>query len=245
MRRSMAPTQQKSPWQRRRVRVIVIGVAALVLTFVVFSQNAFNLTPILSPDSSQQTLVFVALSTLILLMTVALCFVLARNLLKLFAERRGGVLGSKFRTKMVFGSLMLSAVPVIFFCIFAFLLLNRSIEKWFSRPVEELRDDSAQIAAQLGRYATDNARAEAQAIAEQPETVKAFETENYTPVMQAFRQRQTTLQGGFALAIVDDYAVASLHAPEAWGSLRTKLPADILGAAPAPPRFSFKKGEKA
>jgi len=232
----MAPTQEKSPWQRRRVGVIALGVIALLLTFVVFSQNAFNLTPILSPDSSQQTLVFVALSTLILLMTVALCFVLARNLLKLFAERRGGVLGSKFRTKMVFGSLLLSAVPVIFFCIFAFLLLNRSIEKWFSRPVEELRDDSAQIAAQLGRYASDNAQAEAQAIAEQPDTVKGFQTENYSPVMQEFRQRQRTLQGGFALAIVDDYAVASLHAPEAWGSLRAKLPAELLGTAtPARP----------
>src|SRR3954454_9902529 len=237
----MSPTEDKTPWQRRRVRVIGIGVAALLLTFIVFSQDAFNLTPILSPDSSQQTLVFVALSTLILLMTVALCFVLARNLLKLFAERRGGVLGSKFRTKMVFGSLLLSAVPVIFFCIFAFLLLNRSIEKWFSRPVEELRDDSAQIAAQLGRYATDNARAEAQAIAEQPDTVKAFETENYTPVIQQFRQRQRTLQGGFALAIVDDYAVASLHAPEAWGSLRTKLPADAFAAPTATvPRFALK-----
>jgi two-component system, NtrC family, nitrogen regulation sensor histidine kinase NtrY len=229
----MAPTQEKNPWQRRRVGVIALGVVALLLTFIVFSQNAFNLTPILSPDSSQQTLVFVALSTLILLTTVALCFVLARNLLKLFAERRGGVLGSKFRTKMVFGSLLLSAVPVIFFCIFAFLLLNRSIEKWFSRPVEELRDDSAQIAAQLGRYASDNAHAEAQAIAEQPDTVKGFQTENYSPVMQEFRQRQRTLQGGFALAIVDDYAVASLHAPEAWGSLRTKLPPALLASKTA------------
>src|SRR3954451_6885252 len=224
----MAPTQQKSPWQRRRPGVIIVGVCALLLVLLVFAQNAFNLTPILSPDSSQQTLVFVALSTLILLITLALCFVLARNLLKLFAERRTGVLGSKFRTKMVFGSLMLSAVPVIFFCIFAFLLLNRSIEKWFSRPVEELRDDSAQIAAQLGRYASDNARAEAQAISEQPETVKGFQTENFSPVMQEFHQRQRTLQGGFVLAIIDDHAVASLHAPEAWGSLRTKLPLDLL-----------------
>ena len=235
----MANTEQRNPWQRRRVGVIILGVAALLLLFVVFSQNAFNLTPILSPDSSQQTLVFMALSTLILLMTVALCFVLARNLLKLFAERRTGVLGSKFRTKMVFGSLLLSAVPVIFFCIFAFLLLNRSIEKWFSRPVEELRDDSAQIAAQLGNYASENARAEAQAIADHPDTQKAFTTENYTPVMQQFRDHQHTLQGGFALAVVDDHAVASLHAPEAWGLLRTKLPAGLLSKrSPSAPSLS-------
>src|SRR3954467_1543101 len=242
----MAKAEDRTPWQRRRLGVSLMAAAALLLLFLVFSQNAFNLTPILSPDSSQQTLVFVALSTLILLLTLALCFVLARNLLKLFAERRTGVLGSKFRTKMVFGSLMLSAVPVIFFCIFAFLLLNRSIEKWFSRPVEELRDDSAQIAAQLGRYATDNARAEAQAIAEQPETVKAFESANYTPVMQQFRQRQRTLQGGFALAILDAYAVGSVHAPEAWGSLRTKLPANVLASTTQPsPRFTLKKADSA
>src|SRR5205807_770151 len=81
---------------------------------------------------------------------------------------------------------------------------------------------------------------------EQPETVKAFQTENYTPVMQMFRQRQSTLQRGFALAIVDDYAVASLHAPEAWGSLRTKLPADALEPhhASATPRFALNRGER-
>ena len=86
----MAPTQEKSPWQRRRVGVIALGVVAFLLTFVVFSQNAFNLTPILSPDSSQQTLVFVALSTLILLMTVALCFVLvAASFTHLYRTFRG------------------------------------------------------------------------------------------------------------------------------------------------------------
>src|SRR3954464_7060098 len=242
----MAKAEDRTPWQRRRLGVSLMAAAALLLVLLVFAQNAFNLTPILSPDSSQQTLVFVALSTLILLITLALCFVLARNLLKLSAERRTGVLGSKFRTKMVFGSLMLSAVPVIFFCIFAFLLLNRSIEKWFSRPVEELRDNSAQIAAQLARYATANAHAEAQALAEQPETVKAFESGNYTPVMQQFRQRQRTLQGGFVLAIVDDYAVASLHAPEAWGSLRTKLPANVLASGnQVSPRFTSKRTDSA
>jgi two-component system nitrogen regulation sensor histidine kinase NtrY len=32
------------------------------------------------------------------------------------------------------------------------------------------------------------------------------------------------LQGGFAMAILDDYAMAALHVPEAWGQLRAKLP---------------------
>ena len=83
----MAQAEDKKPWHRRRPGVIIVGVCVLLLLFLVFSQNAFNLTPILSPDSSQQTLVFVALSTLILLLTLALCFV--RQMLRAVRLVRG------------------------------------------------------------------------------------------------------------------------------------------------------------
>ena len=71
-------------------------------------------------------------------MTVALCFVLARNLLKLFAERRMGVLGSKFRTRMVAGALLLSFVPVMVMYWFAYGLMNRSIDKWLREATATL-----------------------------------------------------------------------------------------------------------
>src|SRR5205807_7307944 len=66
--------------------------------------------------------------------------ILMRNLLKLFAERRLGVLGAKFRTRMVAGALLLSSVPVMMMYWFAYGLMNRSIDKWFSTPVEEVRE---------------------------------------------------------------------------------------------------------
>jgi hypothetical protein len=84
---------------------------------------------------------------LIFLLFVALTFVLARNLLKLFAERRLGVLGSKFRTRLVVGGLLLSFLPVIMMFWFAYGLMNRSLDKWFSRPVEEVREDTAAVAS--------------------------------------------------------------------------------------------------
>src|SRR2546429_3216717 len=46
-----------------------------------------------------QLLFFATLSAVVFLLFVALTFVLARNLLKLFAERRLGVLGSKLDRK--------------------------------------------------------------------------------------------------------------------------------------------------
>ena len=64
-----------------------------LLFAVIFAQATFNLT-FLQPDTSEETLIFAALSAFIFLLFVALTFVLMRNLLKLFAERRLGVLGS-------------------------------------------------------------------------------------------------------------------------------------------------------
>jgi two-component system nitrogen regulation sensor histidine kinase NtrY len=208
--------------RHRRTLILVVGIAMFLLFALVFSQQAFNLT--LRPTTSEQALILVALSTLIFLLLIALTFVLLRNLLKLYYERRTGKLGSKFRTRMVVGALALSLTPVIFLFLFAFGLMNRSIDKWFSRPVEELRENSGEIAHQLSTYAAENARAEAASIAAVPETQRAFATGNFSSVITEFRRREGTLQGGFALALVDDAAAASFHAPEAWIFLRPQLP---------------------
>src|SRR5579864_8820995 len=109
-----------SPNQRR-----ALGIGILVLLGVVFAQQAFNLR--VRPDSAEQTLLLVALSALVFLLLVALTFVLLRNLFKLYADRRMGVLGSRFRTRMVIGSLLLSFAPAITMFMFSYALMNRSI----------------------------------------------------------------------------------------------------------------------
>ncbi len=207
---------------RRRPLLIALGIGVALLFGLVFSQAAFNLK-FLSPDTSEQTLLLTALSAVIFLLLVALSFVLVRNLVKLGAERRVGKLGSKFRTRMVMGALVLSFTPVLFMFLFAYGLMNRSIDKWFSRPVEQLREDSGEIARLLSDYAAENAQAEARSIAQLPDTERAFQTGNFTTVMGAFRRREPSLQGGFALALVDDDAAASYHAPLPWGALREKI----------------------
>src|SRR5271165_3156235 len=136
-----APAPNPRPDRPRRGAIIGLAVAIFVLFTIIFSQQAFNLT-FLRPNSNEQTLIFASLSMLIFLLLVLLTFVLLRTLLKLYAERRGGALGSRFRTRMVIGALALSLTPVIFLFIFAYGLMNRSIDKWFSRPLLEVRQDT-------------------------------------------------------------------------------------------------------
>ena len=221
----------------RRTAIILLAGGSFVLFTILLSQASFNL-PIFRPNASEQPFVFAALSALVFLLFVVLTVILLRTLLKLFAERRIGVLGSKFRTKMVVGALLLSFTPVLFLFLFAYGLMNHSIDKWFSRPVEEVREDTEAMTRLLSAYAEDNAHGEAVLLASAPETQRAFTTGNFDEVAQLFERHQPTLQGGFAVAVQHGRAQASFRAPEAWSVLEPALPLKAA-AAKRPARFSW------
>ncbi len=211
------------PKPSRKKIIILLTVGSLLLFGILLSESSFDL-PFINPATNQQTVFLVALSLIVFLLFVVLTFVLWRNLLKLFAERRLGVLGSKFRTRLVVGSLLLSFLPVIVMFWFAYGLMNRSIDKWFSTPVEEVRQDTALMATLISKYAAENARTEALSIAASPETQHAFAGHSFSGVLNQFREHEATLQGGFAIAIESGNAEASLDAPAAWPMLKPNLP---------------------
>jgi len=166
--------------------VIALGVTAFLLLAILVLQGSFNLK-FISPDSNQQLLFFAGLSALIFLLFVALTVVLGRNLLKLYAERQQGVAGSKFRTRLVVVHLLLSFLPVIVMFWFSYGLMNRSIDKWFSQPVEEVRTDTSAMSALLYDYAGQNAASEAQAIAQADEFQRAFASKNFAAANDELR----------------------------------------------------------
>jgi two-component system, NtrC family, nitrogen regulation sensor histidine kinase NtrY len=224
------PTPTPNRNKASRKKVITLLAIGIVASFgILLSQSSFDL-PFLNADTQQRfpLLFFAALTILIFLLFVALTFVLARNLLKLFAERRLGVLGSKFRTRLVVGGLLLSFLPVIMMFFFTYGLMNRSLERWFSRPVEEVREDTAAVASLVSKYAAQNARAEAESIAALPETQRAFAGHSFSTVINEFRRHETTLQGGFAIALQQGNAEASLNAPASWPLIKAKIPLDRL-----------------
>jgi PAS domain S-box-containing protein len=227
------PNRASGEKQHRKWPLVLLAVGIFLLFTFLFWQQAFD--PVFRPNTTEQTLLLAALSALIFLLLVALSVVLLRHLLKLYAERRLGVLGSKFRTRMVVGALILSFTPVLFLFLFAYGLMNRSIDKWFSGPVEEMRHNSGEVAAMLSNYATENARAEAAAIAAAPETRRAFESGNFSAVMNEFHRHEPTLQGGFAVALVreseEEDAVAAFRSPEPWVVLRSQMFPSKGGAA--------------
>lgn len=224
----MASPAPIRPENRRKRAIALLAIGSALLFGVLLSQSSFDL-PFLNPNTNQQLLFFAAFSAVIFLLFVALTFVLVRNLLKLFAERRLGVLGSKFRTRLVVAGLLLSFLPVIMMFWFAYGLMNRSINKWFSRPVEEVREDTAAMASLVSKYASQNAQAEAKSIASSPDVERAFAGRSYSGAVLEFRRHEPTLQGGFAIAMVDGNAEASFGAPAPWPLLKARIPFERLG----------------
>ncbi len=134
------------------------------------------------PENSTVTYVLWALSTCVVLGAVALGFLLFRNLLKLYIERRGNVVGSHLKTKLVIGVLTLSILPITAHVVYSLQLLNRNFDKWFSQPTigvfqsaqSLMEATSAEMLADLERGAQRAAEAIAHGTARDEGALKAL-----------------------------------------------------------------------
>lgn len=138
----------ENPSDRRKVLLIFLLVLVPALFFLGWSQASLNLS-FIRPQSPEQTLLLLSLSAVIFLAFVIFALILLRILLKLYVERRQQRLGARFKTTMVVAFLVLSLVPVCFLFAFAYGLLNRTIDRWFSIPLDLIRADSGEIVRQL------------------------------------------------------------------------------------------------
>lgn len=226
---------------RRKVLTIVLGVCLLVLLTALIALNAFNReVSFLTPETTEQTFVFTGLSAVAFLLFVAVLVLLVRNVLKLYADQRSRVLGSRLRTRMLIGAVLVSLVPIAFMFFFSYGLMNRAVDRWFSQPVTEMRDDSNRIALELSHYTSANARAEATAIASMlPEMGEAADTDTTTiderdraNIERILRQREITLQNGFAIVYRNHNVAASFQIPKRDGAtaeVKPWLPEKVLG----------------
>src|SRR5881296_2549114 len=119
-------------------KLYLAGFFLLMLAILAFVQAAFNLDPFVSPSEPTQIVLLYTLSTFIFLALVIFGFVLLRTLIKVWAERKRQKPGSKFKTSLLVSLISLTLVPATFLFLFAFSLVNRSIVKWFSVPVDQI-----------------------------------------------------------------------------------------------------------
>jgi hypothetical protein len=203
--------------EHRKWTIAALGATVLLLLLLLLALNAFNPLPLLHPYGAREIVSFTALSVVVFLLLLTVLVLLFRNLVKLVAGRRNRVLGSKIRNRMLVGALLLSFVPVFFMFLFSFVLLNRSIERWFSQPGSDLREDAGRVAIELSEYASANARAEAESLASSAKVVRALRLHDNKSLLAEIRTHRTTLEGGFTAIYHDGVMIGQYQLPQGPG----------------------------
>ncbi len=151
----------------RRYVLATIAFLVLFLVLVLTALQKINMLP--SVGSSKfpyRTFQLWTISVLVVLALLILATILGRNLIKLYFERRSGLVGSRFKTKMVSIFVVLSLLPAALLFSLAFWLVRGSIERWLGTPATKLQQDSSDIAQQYYNETAERARSYAATIAE-------------------------------------------------------------------------------
>jgi len=195
----------------RRRRIAWLASGAFVIYAVLQGLYSFNTSqyPLLTPQTTAEILVFTAMSVIVFLLLMVLLVLLIRNIVKLYMDERSRALGSRLRTRLVIGAALIALAPAVFMFYFSFLLLNRSVDRWFSQPTSELRENSTRVVLELAHYAAANARLEAEAIVASGTVDKDISTAD-----AEIHSRRITLEGGFV----------AVYGPDKQGLLGYQLP---------------------
>lgn len=153
--------------------LIASGLVLLALLGLSFWQTSLDFGDF-RPDNATDTFVLWGVSTLVVIGSIALAFLVGRNLLKVYVERRQNKLGSHIKAKLVVAALALSVVPLAVHVTYSIVLLNRNVDKWFSQPTVEMLRASQAVAAHANDVILRKTQNDAAALAANPAAAAAL-----------------------------------------------------------------------
>ncbi len=201
--------------RRGKIYLIVLSILVPILFLLGWMQASLNL-PFIRPITPEQTIWLLILSTVIFLAFVIFALILLRILLKLYIEHKQEQLGSRFKTKMVVAFLGLSLVPVIFLFIFAYGLLNRTIDKWFSVPLDLIGRDSQELVRQLELQAMQRADHISSFLAQDEALIQAMEARDTPHVARMVTQEVAADPGTVSAMCFDSSGQLLAQAGDPW-----------------------------
>ena len=132
----------------QRNRLVIAGVVLTLLLAAVFTLGSLD-TPF-EPRNWRDVLTLYAVSSFITAALIVFALIVSRTLLRLWAERSREQLGARFKTKMVVGAVAISLLPVVFMFFVSYSLLNRTLARWFPRPIEIAAEQSQETITRFG-----------------------------------------------------------------------------------------------
>jgi two-component system, NtrC family, nitrogen regulation sensor histidine kinase NtrY len=213
--------------RHRKENRLVVFLALAVLVVWSASSVLRQRAEEMEPATITRGLLLFVLSYLNVTLIAAVLFVLCRTLIKVWLERRRGVLGSRFKTRLLVTYIGLTAIPIglLFFTATGFL--QRSIDRWFSSPVREVVARARSVEDMAERRIAEGAMEDARALSRL--TVGGLPATGLQGGLEDFRREER-------LDSVEIYGRDAREGAVAGFGEVAPLPADTL-------RTAFSRGE--
>jgi two-component system nitrogen regulation sensor histidine kinase NtrY len=164
--------------------VFLLALIPVISTYLIGKSESFT------PDFLAR--VFLYGFTLVnLTMLLVLVFLLARNLIKLFMERRRAVLGVKFKTKLVIIFVCFALFPSALIVVVGSRLISTAVDRWFSHPVESVLLGSQSVVEHYYREKQDSAMFYARRLANEMSTSRLLSPGRLRELFQTTETRLT------------------------------------------------------
>jgi PAS domain S-box-containing protein len=148
----------------------LLAIFLIVLALLVW-QGSFSLP--FHPTDSHEIILLSAVSIILFILLATLAFILFRDTVKLYIDRRNQREGSRIRSKLLIGAILLTVAPTLFSALFNYSVLNRTLDKWFTDPARFIDLNLKDLDASYRSEAQARVQAQADWLSLLPETREA------------------------------------------------------------------------
>lgn len=136
------PFASQESRKRRREAVTVL---LLTLLFFVLTWVQFKLLGISQQLPFEHSIFFFGLVNFNIIILLLLFFLIFRNVVKVFVERRGKVIGSSLKGKLIAAFTLFASVPTALMFLISVFYINSSFDKWFSVRMSSVLRNSLEV----------------------------------------------------------------------------------------------------
>jgi two-component system, NtrC family, nitrogen regulation sensor histidine kinase NtrY len=134
---------------KHRWSLVIGGIFLALLLGAVFTFGSLDVP--FEPGNWRAVISLTAVSSFIIAALMVFSLIFFRTIVRLLIERSKETLGARFKTKMVIGAMALSLLPVVFMFFVSYSLLNRTLGRWFPRPLEIASEQTQALMTDFGR----------------------------------------------------------------------------------------------
>ena len=131
---------------RQKIYWTAAGLGILVLSFLV-SVTFLNPSSVGNTDFVENINLWAFIWAVNFVLFLVLCFILARDLIKLYFEHPSEELGKRIKSKLITTFTLFSLFPAVLMSFLAFGLINSNLRLWFTSPSEQLLKSAEDVIA--------------------------------------------------------------------------------------------------